>query len=61
MTGVAISDSCLEHRFIASGAAYTPRRGRVYVPNVYNDTIEVLKLTSLNADCLSDTCACSAE
>jgi len=43
------------------GAAYTPRRGREYVPNVYNDTSEVLKLTSLNADCLSDTCACSAE
>ena len=50
--------SCLEDRFIASvvGAAYTPRRGREYVHNVYHDTIQVLKLTSLNADCLSDTC-----
>jgi len=67
----AETDSCLEHRFIASvvgcsGAAAGPplRRGRIVCLQRYDLSTEAydsLKLTSLNADCLTPVPGCSAE
>ena len=66
----AETDSCLEHRFIASvvgcsGETAAAARPRVCVClqryDLSTEAYDSLKLTSLNADCLTPVPGCSAE